>query len=213
MEPYFIPIDCHQYQLCGHVDCGIDTLTEHVVRNAKGDSFYIGMCEEHAESIQTAMACLTGRTSPHTLTKKKLLAIEELFIQPVDHEEKCKFLQWERFLENPNARVPVPVPTRELPVEASADWEWIENRKWWMSAEGEPLHMSKLETAEIVCAVFAIREKNFSRITKRIEWVKLLKTKNPTQYTYPEDALAVGYKVAGIKLEEFKEVLEHRGIV
>jgi hypothetical protein len=212
MEPCFIPLDFHKFQVCGCVDCGFDATAECVVVNAKGETYYVGTCEAHTTTVQSAIEHLKGRTSPHTLEKKKLLAIDELFIQPAGKNEKCKFLQWESYQQNPDEEAPVPQPPKEILLEATEDWEWIENHKWWMSVEGEPLHMSKLETEELIGAVLAIREKNFSRITKRIEWIRSLKLEGKNRYVYPDDKLDVGYRVAGLKLEEFREVLEKREV-
>ena len=134
-------------------------------------------------------------------------------IQPPDKDQKCKFLQWEQFLEDPDYEEPLPQPPEEIVTEASENWEWVDNHKWWMSAEGEPLHMSKMESDELIGAALAIRNKNFSKITKRIEWTRNLKPESKNRYVYPEEKLDVGYRIAGNKLEEFEEVLRNRGII
>jgi len=213
MNPCFIPLEFHKFQICGQHGCDCDAARQCSVSNTKGETYYLGTCEAHASTVQPSLELLKGRTSPHTLAKKKKINIEELFIQPSDKEERCKFLQWEKFLEDPDYQEPPPQPPEEIILEAPEEWEWLDNHKWWMSVEGEPLHMSKLESDELICAVLAVRQTNFSKITKRIEWTRNLRPEGKHRYRYPEDKLNTGYRVAGQKLEEFEEVLKKRGLI
>jgi hypothetical protein len=81
-----------------------------------------------------------------------------------------------------------------------------------MTVEGGPVHISKLSSEELLDAVLAIRKANFARITARISWIRDIEPRGRVRHVYPEEALAVGFKMAGFKLEEMREVLESRAL-
>ncbi len=224
MKPCFIELERSKFQRCAFPECIGDAVSQEEAHMKDGTAYYLGACgrEGHLEQVQKAQALLVSGIPPKKLHKKKELNIEELFIQPVGKEQKCKLAQWEAYVANPVAETPPPQPkpqaqrrntaTKPEVIPVCAEWAWVERFEWWMQADGKTVRLSRLSPAEFVAAVLAIRDANFARVTVRIAWTKELVSPGVT-YSYPEEGLTVGYKSAGLKLDEFKEEAEERGLL
>lgn len=208
MEPYFIPLGTHKFQVCCWKDCGRDAVTMCTAHTSK-DSYALSMCDQHHEEVIGLVPLLENGATPFSLQRKGLLDVEELYYIPDTTEDrKCKYLQWRehKYPKKPKPKVEVPETTEVTP-----DWKWVSNIGRWMNIQGQIVSLSRLSDKELVCSAILVRRVNFSRITKRVRWVSQLEP--PIQfYNYPNAALQVGYEAAGEKLEELKEEILERGL-
>jgi hypothetical protein len=193
-----------------------------------GSAYFMPFCGKKGHlkfSVVNQQDLKRGKHTPHTLATNERLNIEELYFRPPGHKNmKCKYLQWLKYLEEleddvdamdkviPSAQAQRRSKPKTNTFKAVEDWQWVGNIDKWMNTEGKVVRMSSLETAEMICAINAIIDVNFSRVTKRIAWVKQL-LKPIKTYEYPKEELDVGVKVAGEKLEEFQDAAEEKGLI
>jgi len=236
--PFFLREKLAKYQLCCHPECEGDARTEVSVTLQDGSAYFLAFCDRKGHSEFRDSNCkdlASGTHTPESLSEAEQLNIEHLFYRPPGHKKvKCKYLQWVKYLKSiedevaaREKSVPLAVPeaqartieskrakaaeSRAKTRESKKGWSWVGNIDRWMNVRGEIVRIDKLSTAELICAIWAIRDNNFSRITKRIAWTK--KLSEPKEiYLYPPEELSVGYEIAGDKLEEFLEVVEERGL-
>lgn len=231
---YFLREELHKYQMCCHPDCGGDAKTQVVIQQRDGAALYLGACDDPDHQQFTTALNFTlqkGVVTPAHLAEEGSIEIEGVYYKPPQHHNvKCKWTEWQRYLEEVEAEVvreakfmaspkgKALAKQREenndkpLVMEAVAEWTWIGNFDKWMDVEGNIVRMTALDTSELICAILAVRDANFSRVTKRIAWTKQLLVPEE-KYIYPEEELNVGFEVAGDKLEEFQEAAEERGLL
>lgn len=215
---WYVPLELHKFQQCAVEGCDIDAAAEFMIQRPDGVTFYMGACDAsaHQDRVITGLESIGGKSSPHSISKKKL-RVDQLYIQPKGENEKCKFLEWELIQRaEPEKKVPVaPIfinPDGTVKT-CGDDWKWIDQHMWWMDVEGKSIHISKLSTPELIWAAIAIREANFQRITKRVAWTRELIPQGNVRYEYPANLVNVGSKKAGFKLEEFGKEASTRGLV
>jgi len=220
--PYFFTDKLHKFQICCHPKCENDATSQIVVEMKDGSAYYLPLCSEENHLKQ-------GQTNAHKIKRnppKQLnINVEELCIRPLGFTGvKCKYAQWITFIaeiENgvretnqllPKTQAKQRKTMSGTKVEAIDGWTWISNIDKWMDVNGEVVRITSLRSAELISAINAIIENNFSRVTKRISWVKEL-VKPTKQYIYPEEELKVGVAVAHDKLEEFQEAADELGLI
>ncbi len=214
MKPCFIELGLDKYQICICPECACDAVRQTCAALGNGRAYFISSCgtRGHAKYAEDIKQQLSEGADPHSLP----IEIEELFIKPPDKEEKCKLLQWEEFEANPEEAAPLPQPKpqaqRRNEAKVCDEWAWVSRMDWWMDAEGSMVRLRSLRIDELVSSVLAIRDLNFSRVTKRIAWTKQLVVPK-VKYEYPEEELSVGYQEAGLKLDEFQEEANERGLL
>ena len=218
-KPVFIPLGLDKWQICSSKGCGNDADREFQTGNDRV-KYFLAACPMHdrtvaelAENIQTAkdlqVACRRG-----------FLDIEEVFVQPYKHTEKCKLKSWQQWLSSqPGATASsksaaLPAVTEKLlhRILAAADWTWPTNRNRWRTVDGEVVPLSRLRLAELVCAAQQISRVLFSRKAKSVRWIRHL-VEQQVQYRYPVEALKVDKILAMEKLADFQEEAEIRGLL
>lgn len=217
MDPYFIDLGLDKFQICSCPGCDYDASNELCAKLKNGTEYYLASCERrgHKKRTQDVKQLLEQGITVTRLHTQGLINQEEVFIKPSGKNQKCKFLQWKAFKANPHVEEPAPKPQKlndEKVHKVCKNWKWVPRMDYWMNERGEQVRLSRLPLAQLVSSVFAIRDANFGRVTKRIAWTKSL-VEQRIRYTYPTEELLVGYKEAGLKLEEFKEEAEERGLL
>ena len=223
MEPYFISTQLDKFQMCICPGCSGDATSQVSAKMEDGTNYYLAACyrKSHRKQSKEAKEALEEGQKPESLHVSKALNVDELFIQPPGRDQKCKIQQWIAFKADPVAPVPVPQPpaaaqaqrqNTEKVYPVSKNWEWEHRMGWWKRADGRRVRIERLPLNELICTVQAIQEQNFVRITKKLAWIRML-VRQKINYTYPEEALEVGYAEAGLKLEEFKDEAEARGLL
>jgi len=223
MEPYFIPTGLGKFQMCICPECSGGVTSQVTVTIEGGDIYYLASCgrRSHCAKAKEAQEALEKGHDPRVLHAANVLDIEEIFIQPFGKTEKCKLLQWIAFKADPAAAAPIPEPPKisqaqqreeETLHQVNKEWGWEARMGWWRRANGKRVRIERLPLNEFICSVQAIQAANFSRVTKRIAWIKQL-VRQKINYEYPAEALEVGHAEAGRKLEEFQEDAEIRGLL
>jgi len=227
--PLYIREQLDKFQICSCPKCGQDAVKEVVARMGDGTIFFLASCSEKDHVIlceKNKLDLLSGMYTPQKLVDENRLELEELFFQPAGHQNlKCKYSQWitylkelekevsERSVVQPNKiKKQEKAAIRSSTVKAPEYWTWIENIDKWMNTEGNIVRIANLHNDEFISAVQAIIRINFSRVTKRVLWTKEL-LRPIMLYEYPEEELNVGAKMAGEKLEEFREEASDRGLI
>lgn len=219
MQPFFLDPGLHKFQICGCPDCDKDAKAEIMF----GGAYSMGVCADPTH-IETMEAIKREYESAPSMKLLKKLNLEELFIFPDDSEgKKCKYLQWIKRDDTPPPQKEKPpelkptIPTKSSPIKESPpikiieDWKWVNNFGRWMTVEGKVVQLSSLSTDELTRSIVMIRDLNFGRVTSRVAWTKEIISS--VSYQYPQEELTVGSKMAGEKLEEFKEIAEERGLI
>ena len=223
MEPCFIALKLDKFQICSCPGCNYDAANEVSAKLKNGIVYYLASCERggHKKRTKDVKGLLEQGIPVSQLHTQGLINQEEVFIQPFEKDQKCKFLQWKEFLANPPVEEPVPEPPAVAQAQQRNDvtthrvcdnWTWESRMGWWRRADGTRVRIEKLPLDEFVGSIQAIQKVNFSRITKRIAWIKQLEGLK-VSYEYPPKVMDVGYAEAGRKLEEFEEDAETRGLL
>lgn len=217
MEPYYIDLGLDKFQICVCHGCPADASRELSAELRNGVIFYLGVCEseEHFNQVVKIKKRLAKGDTPGDLDKNKLLDLDDLFICPPGKDQKCKVAQWEAFKADPHAKPKMPQPpkmAKQNSFKACKEWEWVHRFDRWMTIEGKEVRLERLPLAQFISAALAIQKTNFSRITTKTKWVRML-VKPEIVYTYPEEQLLVGHHEAGLKLGEFKDEAEERGLL
>lgn len=217
MEPYFIDLGLDKFQICSCPGCDYDASNEVCAKLKSGTEYYLASCERrgHKKRTQDVKQLLEQGVNVNQLHTQGLINQEEVFIKPPDKDQKCKFLQWQAYKDNPRLEEPPPQPKKLETNNVHSvckNWKWVPRMDYWMNERGDQVRLSRLPLAQLVSSILAIRDVNFGRVTKRIAWTKSL-VEPRIKFTYPKEELLVGNVEAGLKLEEFKEEAEERGLL
>jgi len=216
--PCFIDLEMSKFAVCcvpvGKKElCLNDALQETSATRKDGSTIYVPFCKEkgHAEKAY--------EIADRIEKCRKFEALGPLcggvFIQPEGMEKKCLLDQWMNRDSEEEAPVPQPpaLDMQQVCVAFPRDWEWVSDTDMWMNCEGKTVPISELENGELITTVRYIVKHNFSKVTKRIQWVKQLYLPEEVEFRYPEGVLDVGYKMAGEKLEDFEYEANERGLI
>jgi len=217
MKPMFIDLVLGKFQRCCFPHCDGDSSRETYAIMPDGETFFLSACNRkgHYEYVERAAQKVLKKPIAGLKLKEGILQHKRVFVQPVGMDQKCRWDLWQEYLkdggENAQAQTePPPVNLTVVPV--CEGWVWVANSGKWMNPTGTPLWMPDMTDQELVCSVLQIVKVNYTKITKRISWIRDLVLPRE-MLKYPEGELFVGTQVAGKKLDEFKQLAEERGLL
>jgi hypothetical protein len=235
-EVCWVPLHKDKFEVCcvpddkSHHACWRDASEEVIAEFKDGKAYYLPVCNnpDHLHLAEEAKKKLMKGVSIEELSK--YVVKQQVFLKPSEIlDRKCKIIQWEVFqkrkLALPPEAIEVPTvtakkktaPPPEAPVittvhKAAAKWEWIDGIGRWMNIKGKIESVSSLSDKELRHTAIAIRDANFQKISKNISWTKELRFDGDYEgFSFPEDALKVGSRVAVEKLEDFRIECKRRG--
>ena len=97
-------------------------------------------------------------------------------------------------------------------VKAPEGWTYCDDYNRWRDIKGAVVKLKDLSDDELLDAMYALKEANFSKRGSTIDWMKDLPRK-PGKHAYPAETLKVGKDRALSKLEELQEVAVERGLL
>lgn len=199
-----IPVESiHPFQLCCVKGCGYGAETEYELTRPDKQVYYLAACPKHDSRVGDEFCKkLSGRKRPENYSE---LSLDNLFVQdPENARLKVKY----RVLAHLTKDKPRPPET----VTAHPDWGWVPEDNFWMSTDCIVVHMCDLPLGELVCSVQHIVHSSYKRVPKWLNWIKLL-PRIEVHATYPEGTFNVSDADIRVKLEEFEEEFERRGLI
>lgn len=213
MEPHYINKALDPFQVCAFPGCGKDATEETEAPVDANLQYFVTACAEHGRDMSLVVSLLTSGKKPETIGRKKQVDVEELFVSPPGQSGKCRYAQWVAHKKEIHApQATSTPPQKERKTHAVQDWTWPLNRDRWRTTEGTVVPLEHLRLAELVSAIFEIRAVNFPTIFPSIAWTKQL-TLPEFIFTYPEEELAVGVKLAKQKLADMQEEALQRNLL
>ena len=204
--------DIHKYQVCCVKDCGYDAEEEYSITRPDKQVFYLSACAAHVDVVYGELCdALSGRKKPENV---KGLALDTLFVQdPENAKMKVKYL-----IQQGLSSVVPPVPEEEVSEPTAkvkhsfSAWEWVHDDEYWMNAKGHTVPLRTIPNDELICSILCIVQANYARIPKWLSWTKgLLKPEVPV--VYPTGALEADSADLRLKLEEFEDEVDARGLI
>lgn len=220
MQPMWLELTLDTFQVCSVPGCDKDATVDIEAQVSGELQYYAGACPKHDQQIASAMRVISNGTAPEKLAKQNQLALEELFVAPPTYSKKCKYLAWKLYRQTGSSVAPTDPgcaassrPLQDTVVTAKPGWTWVTNRDRWRTTEGQSVPLRQVKLAELLSAAVQIRQVNFPITTPRgLSWTKKLPPPS-VGYTYQDDRLDVGSKLAKEKLEDFCDQLLARGLV
>lgn len=218
-----IGLDVQKFQQCCAVHEGVsckgDIVSELIVPVEGGHAYYFPFCGrtkcvEVKKRVETE---LLPHSDPNL--RGDLLDMKNAFIRPAGKNYKVKFTIWvhEKYGHIEEEDAPEIVEDEDNAIlnnYAADDWEYADEIDCWRDTEGDIVYIRHLHVAELIDAIFTLRDVNFKSMTKKIAWTKklYLDTSRP-RHIYPPTTLKIGAKAASEKLQEFEAVVLFRGLI